>query len=155
MSIAWKQGNLLNSEAEILVNPVNCVGVSGAGLAKQFAHEYPEATKMYEYWCQKGDMQIGMLWVKSPVLYFPTKEHWRDPSRLRYIEAGLKFFRDDFNWKLYHSYAFPPLGCGLGGLKWVEVKPLLVRYLGDLTIDVEVYEPNANARLPVSKRSSV
>jgi O-acetyl-ADP-ribose deacetylase (regulator of RNase III) len=155
MSITWKRGNLLSSEAEILVNPVNCVGVSGAGLAKQFAHQFPEATRVYESWCRKGMMRIGVVWVHEPVLYFPTKIHWRDPSKVEYIERGLRFFRDDFTWEPYASYAFPPLGCGLGGLKWEKVKPLLVQYLGDLNVEIEVYEPNANARFPVSQRPRI
>lgn len=137
--IRWVRGNIFDSEAELLVDPVNCVGISGAGLAKEFKQRYPNAVKAYEAACREGLIAIGQgLWVDC-VYFFPTKDHWRRPSQLEYIEAGLRDFVTRI--AIFHSVAFPALGCGLGGLRWPAVKALMEKYLADLDLDIEIYQP--------------
>jgi O-acetyl-ADP-ribose deacetylase (regulator of RNase III) len=141
------EGNLFESGAPVLVNPVNCVGASGKGLALEFKRRFPEMEKSYRAFCRRGEMRPGRLhlWRNPPrchsVVCFPTKRHWRDRSRIEDIEAGLAALRDlclgeDLGW-----VALPRLGCGLGGLSWDVVGPLVDHYLGRLPEPVKVYRP--------------
>lgn len=116
-----------------LVNTVNTVGVMGAGLAKEFKRRYPELNRLYRAACQSGEFGIGYIldWRSvngRRVLCFPTKKHWRNPSRLEYIELGLR----ELATMNLEAVALPMLGCGLGGLAWVDVRALMIEYLGDL-----------------------
>lgn len=142
--ITYIAGNLFDSPAQVLVNAVNTVGVMGKGIAKDFKQIYPEMFKQYQALCETGQFQVGQLWLyKSPnkwVLNFPTKRHWREPSKVEYIEKGLQKFVDAYAQYGIHSVAFPTIGCGNGELDFdSQIHPLLDRYLSHLPIDVFVY----------------
>ncbi len=148
--ILYVKGNLLQSPAQVLVNTVNTVGVMGRGIALEFKRLFPEMYRQYRELCEQGQFEIGMLWLyKSPnkwVLNFPTKKHWRNPSRVEYIEAGLQKFVDSYADLGIHSIAFPALGCGNGRLDFeTQVKPLMERYLRQLPIEVFVYPDRRSA----------
>jgi len=136
--------DMFNSNAMALVNTINCMGVMGVGVAKKFKQKYPEMFMDYVKKCTAKEVTIGKLYLypissDRLIINFPTKNHWRYRSRIKYIEAGLKDFINHYkDWKIT-SIAFPQLGCGNGGLKWSEVKPLMEKYLGNLDIDVEIY----------------
>ena len=139
--------NILESDAQVLVNPVNCVGVMGKGLALQFKGKFPDYFKDYKYRCTKDSVKLGMVnhycldkdnnkWLVS----FPTKYHWRDKSEISSIKSGLSDLRNFcVNFRVI-SVAIPKLGCGLGGLDWNDVKPLVEEVFGDVTFDVYIYE---------------
>jgi O-acetyl-ADP-ribose deacetylase (regulator of RNase III) len=138
--------SIFTSEAMMLVNPVNTMGVMGKGLALEFKRKFPDMFFWYADECRKGNIVTGQVsfWADPVSLryicQFPTKEHWRLPSRLEYIERGL----DDFvNKALEHnieSVAFPMIGCGLGGLHFKhQVLPLLVKMSTKLPIPIEIY----------------
>ncbi len=142
--ILYIEGNLLQSPAQVLVNTVNTVGVMGKGIALEFKKLYPEMFKEYRKLCEFGKFKIGNLWLyKSSykwVLNFPTKQHWRSPSRVEFIETGLQKFVATYANMGINSIAFPALGCGNGQLDFdTQVKPLMERYLRNLPIDVFVY----------------
>ena len=141
--IQYAQGNILNSPAQTIVNPVNCKGVMGAGLALQFKKQYPDMCEKYREFCREGLLKPGKLMLyKAPdhwILNFPTKNDWRDGSNIVYIESGLKKFVDTYASKGITSIAFPKIGCGLGGLDWSLVELVMRKYLDSLPIDVYVY----------------
>ncbi|MCA9946719.1 MAG: macro domain-containing protein [Anaerolineales bacterium] len=142
--ILYVEGNLFNSPAQVLVNTVNTVGVMGKGVALEFKRLFPDMYKQYRILCEQESFNIGMLWLyRSPnkwVLNFPTKKHWRNPSKIEYVEAGLKKFVDTYVEMGIHSIAFPPLGCGNGQLDFkTQVQPLMHEYLRYLPIDVFIY----------------
>ena len=139
--------DLFASPAQTLVNTVNTVGVMGKGIAKDFKTIYPEMFSRYQELCEKGQFQIGQLWpYRTPhklVLNFPTKKHWRSPSRPEYIEAGLKTFAEKYHLYGVTSISFPLLGCGNGELDWEsQVQPLMEQYLGKLPIDIYIHLQN-------------
>jgi O-acetyl-ADP-ribose deacetylase (regulator of RNase III)/uncharacterized protein YwgA len=139
-------GDLFASQAQTRVNTVNCVGIMGKGVAQEFKKRYPAMFEDYAARCERGQVRLGEPYLyrdKSGTLIvnFPTKDHWRSPSRLSDIERGLDFIlRHYVEWGV-KSVAFPPLGCGNGGLSWEEVGPLIYGKLGRLDIDIEVYAP--------------
>ena len=146
--INYVSGNLFDSPAQVFVNAVNTVGVMGKGIAKEFKERYPEMFHRYQALCESGEISIGKLWLyKTPdkwILNFPTKKHWRQPSRLEYIEAGLARFVESYSDYGIYSIAFPALGCGHGGLDFdSQVRPLMEKYLSDLPIDIFVYPRNS------------
>ena len=147
MAIKWiKHGDIFESSCPILCNPVNCVGTMGAGLAKQFRDKYGDT--IYRTYCKHGLLKPGKTMVvatdddEKSILLFPTKDHWKDPSKIEYIESGLQDVAINIQRGVIDgSIAFPKIGCGLGGLDWEEdVKPLFLKYLGNAPIDIEVYE---------------
>lgn len=122
MPIIWTEGNLLDSAAQGLVNPVNCVGVPGAGLAKQFYERWPGPVSEYKSFCRAGRMRPGMvhdavLGDGRRILSIATKRHWRDPSRLADVDLGLSALKEYLDATGLISVAVPALGCGLGGLE--------------------------------------
>lgn len=129
--IELAHGNLLQAEAEALVNTVNCVGVMGKGIALQFKQAFPENFRVYQRACRAGEVQPGRTLVfeagglTSPryIINFPTKRHWREDSRLEDIETGLSALVDEVKRLGIRSIAVPPLGCGNGGLNWADVRP--------------------------------
>jgi O-acetyl-ADP-ribose deacetylase (regulator of RNase III) len=149
--IQFEKGNLLKADVEALVNTVNTVGVMGKGIALQFKETFPDNFKVYQAAVKRGEVRVGSMFVVplhrmdgvKYIINFPTKEHWRSPSRLSYIEDGLKDLRQVVIDKKIQSIALPPLGCGNGGLDWAEVKPMIQAVMGDLPIKVVVYEPDA------------
>ena len=114
--LTYLKGDLLSSPAQVQVNTVNTVGVMGKGIALQFKKKYPEMFTAYQRVCEKQQLDTGKLYLwKSPekwVLMFPTKKHWRNPSRMEYIESGLQKFVDNYERLGIESIAFPKLGCG-------------------------------------------
>lgn len=141
--IEYIEGDIFNSPAQVIVNTVNTVGVMGKGLALSFKNKYPQMFESYKKVCDKKLLKTGkLLLYYSPdhwILSFPTKEHWRNPSRLEYIEAGLIKFTNCYAQKNITSIAFPKLGCGNGELNWDDVKPIMEKYLKPLPIDIYIY----------------
>lgn len=148
--ILYVQGDLFQSPAQVLVNTVNTVGVMGKGVALQFKRHFPEMYAKYRILCEKGDFNVGSLWLYTTpnkwVLNFPTKGHWRQPSRIEYVESGIKKFVETYSSMGIHSIAFPPLGCGNGQLDFpTQVQPIMEKYLQPLPLDVFVYVERENA----------
>ena len=142
--ITYVNGNLFETPAKVLVNAVNTVGAMGKGIALEFKRIYPHMFSQYRRFCENGELAVGKLYLYRTdhkwVLNFPTKKHWRDPSRLEYLEAGLKKFRDRYRSVGITSIGFPALGCGNGELDYeTQVSPLMEEYLGDLPISVFIY----------------
>jgi O-acetyl-ADP-ribose deacetylase (regulator of RNase III) len=148
--ISYKTGSIFTSECDILTCPVNTTGAMGKGLALEFKQKYPTLEAKYKSACgsylKNCSIYITSISPKS-VCFFVTKHHWKDPSKLEYIETGLKDLVDylDFTNELKitdnFSIALPKLGCGLGGLNWqADVKPLIETYLAEISNKVEIYE---------------
>lgn len=142
--ILYVKGNLFQSPAQVLVNTVNTVGVMGKGIALEFKRLFPDMYQQYHNLCEQDKLKVGTLWLyKSPnkwVLNFPTKQDWRTPSKITYIEAGLRKFASIYSAWGIHSIAFPALGCGNGQLDFAsEVQPLMEQYLKPLPIEVFIY----------------
>jgi len=139
-------GDLFESRAQTLVNTVNCVGIMGKGVALEFKNRFPAMFEDYAARCEKKQVHLGEPYLYRDasgrlIVNFPTKDHWRSPSRLTDIERGLDFFTQHFAEWGVTSVAMPPLGCGNGGLEWSEVGPLVYRKLHQLPIDIEIYAP--------------
>lgn len=144
--VTFVKGDIFKSPAQVLTNTVNCVGVMGKGVALEFKNRYPQMFSDYKLKCEQGKVMPGhpYLWEgdSAQVLNFPTKRHWRDNSLLQDIEDGLKHLAKSYEQMGIQSLAMPALGCGLGGLNWSVVQPLIVKHLGALPdLDVYVYEP--------------
>ncbi len=148
--IGLKEGDILQVDAEALVNTVNCVGIMGRGIALQFRKAFPENYKAYKALCDKKQLHPGIVFVydlsrlQNPryVINFPTKRHWKGKSRIEDIEAGLKTLADEVRSRNIQSVAVPPLGCGLGGLDWDEVRPRIEDAFRELPkVRVFLYEP--------------
>ena len=136
--LVLKEGSIFDSKCDVLVNPVNTVGVMGAGLALEFKKRKPLMFAKYLKACREG-FSVGQLLLVDGVLCFPTKEEWRKKSKIEYIEAGLVKFVDTYKEKGIKSIAFPLLGCGLGGLDADEVLALMRKYLSLDDLEVEIY----------------
>ncbi len=144
-------GDLFEACVEALVNPVNCVGTLGKGLALAFKQRFPAIEAPYKAACRQGNVAPGRVQVldvtpagDSPVRYvvnFPTKRHWRDRSRLDDIEAGLDSLEAAVNAIGIASIAIPALGCGLGGLAWRDVEPLLLHAADRMNPRVIIFAP--------------
>ncbi|MES2387631.1 MAG: macro domain-containing protein [Bacteroidota bacterium] len=160
--IHYVTGNLLKSQAQALVNTVNTVGVMGKGIALQFKEAFPQNYSEYLKVCKSGELQPGTLLIfeeqtlngARTIINFPTKTDWRKKSTYKIIESGLQELRKQTEVKEIKSLALPPLGCGLGGLDWNIVKPLIERYLGDLNARIEVFEPNSAIKAILQKEHS-
>lgn len=148
--IEFTNGDILADDAEAIVNTVNCVGVMGRGIALQFKKAYPENFKAYESACQRKEMVPGRMFIfdthslTTPryIVNFPTKRHWRGNSRMEDVEAGLADLAQEIQARGIRSIAIPPLGSGLGGLNWPEVRQRIVQSLAGLDgVKVIVYEP--------------
>ncbi len=149
--IEYKTGDLLAEEADALVNTVNCVGHMGAGIALQFKKAWPENFRAYAAACRNGEVQPGRMFVyetrqtvsPSYIINFPTKRHWRGKSRLEDIDAGLVALVAEIRRLGLRSVAVPPLGAGLGGLPWSQVRSRIEQALGALPdLHVVVFEPH-------------
>jgi O-acetyl-ADP-ribose deacetylase (regulator of RNase III) len=146
-----KQGNLLEEDAEALVNAVNCVGVMGKGIALQFKQAFPENFQQYKKACDAKEVQpgrmftvpTGKLFNPKYIINFPTKRHWREKSIIEYVQTGLKALMPEVQQLRITSIAIPALGCGNGGLDWLEVKPLIESAFAELPeVKVVVFEPS-------------
>lgn len=146
MGIEFVHGDIFRANVEALVDPVNCVGIMGKGLAREFRRRFPGASEEYMHFCRKGGMVPGRLHISSEkgvvVIALPTKRHWRDPSYMQDIEAGLETLAKDVKRLEIKSIALPALGCGNGGLPWKDIKRVIEKHLGSLKARVLVYEPH-------------
>lgn len=143
--ITLTKGNIFDADVEALVNPVNCVGVMGKGLALQFKKKYPANFNHYEIACLNGIVRIGFVSAfreNKLIINFPTKVHWKDNSEPLYIKTGLESLITTIDLIKINSVAIPPLGCGLGGLDWNDVKPLIIEAMETLpNVNTVIYEP--------------
>ena len=149
--IQYVTGDIFNSNVQALVNPVNTVGVMGKGLALQFKKKYPDNFKEYAKACKNGELTIGKMFVytenqlnnKKIIINFPTKISWREKNKLEYIIEGLKNLYVTVKRLNIYSIAIPPLGCGLGGLLWEDVKKEIEKvFINDSEIIAFVYIPS-------------
>ncbi len=148
--ITYHQGNLLEAPVKALVNTVNTVGIMGKGIALTFKQAFPSNFRAYEAACKRNEVQVGRMFVTETdtlhgprwLINFPTKQHWRDPSKLEWIDAGLEDLRRIIQDNHIHSIALPALGCGNGGLDWEVVRPRIETALGSLdSVHIQVFEP--------------
>ena len=140
------KGNIFNSKAQTIVNTVNCFGIMGKGIALVYKLRYPKMFDLYKCHCKSKDIRIGKLWLykgqeNAPwVLNFPTKYHWKYPSKIEYLQKGLAEFYSTYKAQGITSIAFPLLGTLNGGLDKNVVLDLMEEYLGKCDIDIEIYE---------------
>lgn len=154
--IEYTDGSIFESGCEALVNPVNCVGVMGAGLALQFRQRYARMFIEYKRSCTRGLLRPGSVQpvkVSSDnpqwVLNLATKDNWRDPSQMAWVEKGLDDLKRFVLSANIQSVAIPAIGCGYGNLDWLDVKPAIEQRLGDLAIRVVVFPPQKRERGPM------
>ena len=161
--IRYTKGNLLDAEVDALVNTVNTVGVMGKGIALMFKEAFPENYRAYADVCKKKEVKLGKMFVtnraalKGPqwIINFPTKAHWRHPSKLKWIVDGLHDLKRIISEKKIKSVALPPLGSGSGKLEWSHVKLEIELILRDLKdVDVVVYEPTAQYQNVVKRQGT-
>jgi O-acetyl-ADP-ribose deacetylase (regulator of RNase III) len=157
--IEFKTGDILRADVEALVNTVNCVGIMGRGIALQFKNDFPENFRAYEAACAREEVQPGKMFVfhtgtlTNPkfIINFPTKRHWRGKSRMEDIDSGLEALVEEIRTRRIRSIAVPPLGSGLGGLDWADVRPRIVEALSSIDdLRVIVFEPGIS---PVAIKS--
>ncbi|SFC10645.1 type II toxin-antitoxin system antitoxin DNA ADP-ribosyl glycohydrolase DarG [Salipiger profundus] len=163
MTLEFTEGNLLEADTEALVNTVNTVGVMGKGVALMFKEAFPENFVEYKAACRAKELQVGKMFVTHRrsflgptwIINFPTKAHWRYPSKMEWVDRGLDDLKDVILRNNIKSIALPPLGAGNGGLEWTEVKRLIVEKLEGLNhVHVVIYEPTRRYQ-NVAKRSGV
>lgn len=140
-----KIGDMFSSKCTTIVNTVNCVGVMGKGIALEFKKRFPDMYAQYVGKCKLGEVKPGLPYLydsgDAKIINFPTKDHWRSPSRLSYVIDGLDWFVNNYEKYKIDSIAFPPLGCGNGGLTWSVVGPIMYNKLKDLPIEIEIFAP--------------
>lgn len=152
MAVKHIHGNIFNSKCQTLVNTVNCVGVMGKGIAFVHRLRYPKMYEEYREHCKNKLIKTGSLWLYTKqenapwILNFPTKFHWKYPSKIEWIEQGLLKFVETYEMKGITSIAFPLLGTHNGGLDTNEVKILMDEYLKKCSIDIEIYDYDPNAK---------
>ena len=144
--IRFISGNIFTTSCQTLVNTVNCVGVMGAGIALEYKYRYPEMFEKYVTLCREKKIEVGKLWIYNvpdkdrKILNFPTKNHWRYPTKLEYLEKGLEKFIDTYKEKNITSIAFPLLGAQNGGIDPQTSKSVMEKYLSRCDIKIEIYE---------------
>jgi O-acetyl-ADP-ribose deacetylase (regulator of RNase III) len=150
MSLEILRGNIFTSECQTIVNTVNCVGVMGAGIALECRLRYPEMYSKYKTLCAEQKFDIGLLWLfRAPdrwVLNFPTKMHWKYPSKTEYLHAGLSKFLDTYKNLGIESIAFPLLGADRGGIDQNISLDIMTEYLDKADIQVEIYQYDNQAK---------
>jgi O-acetyl-ADP-ribose deacetylase (regulator of RNase III) len=138
MAVKVITGNIFTTKAQTIVNTVNCVGVMGAGIALECRLRFPEMYEKYVTLCDQGQLKIGLLWLYKGderwVLNFPTKKHWKYPSKKEYLEKGLEKFLSTYEQKGISSIAFPLLGASQGGIDGEESLAIMLSYLEQATI---------------------
>ena len=153
-----RQGDILQANAQALVNAVNCVGVMGRGIALQLRHAYPDNFRAYAQACRQGVVVPGQMFIHATgqpagpthIINFPTKRHWRDKSRLDDIETGLLALVAAVERLGIRTIAIPALGCGLGGLDWAVVRPRIERAFADRAgVEATLYEPTDTQGAPL------
>ena len=157
--LTYRRTSVMDSPAQTLVNTVNCVGVMGKGIAKAFRERYPAMFAPYKRLCDDNLLQPGKLWLwqgeDHSILNFPTKVHWRSPSRIEWVEQGLQKFVESCEARRITSISFPRLGCGNGGLDWDDVRPLMERYLAPLPIDIFIHDYEKPIGLPEHREAEL
>jgi len=148
--INFTTGNIWEAKTWAVVVPVNTVGVMGAGLALEAKQQCPRMFEEYKEWCVINQLYTGITRTFTDMrgkesifrwfVLFPTKKHWKNPSKLEYISNGLESLKQDIEWFHIKSIAIPKLGCGLGGLDWKKIKPIMVESLKDVDCEVLIYE---------------
>lgn len=147
--ITFAAGDITDSQAEAIVCTVNTVGVMGKGLAKACADRFAGLEEAYAEACEVGSVEIGSIWAHPTgllfgpkfVACFATKRDWRNPSRIEWVERGVLALASWIEEESVSSIAVPPLGCGLGGLRWSDVEPIIRAALADARCEVELYPP--------------
>ena len=148
--IEYTKGNMFDCDADCLVNTVNCEGFMGKGIAYQFKMRFPENNKSYIKACRSGDLTVGKLHYYFEegitIINFPTKNKWRENSKIEYIEKGLNSFVELLPKLVVKRIAFPPLGCGNGGLIWTDVRGIIENKISDLSdkYDFLIFEPSSS-----------
>lgn len=147
--IIEKNGNIFTTDAQTIVNTINCVGVMGAGIAYEFRLREPEMFMKYKNLCESSHIDIGKLWIYEAkenrhsrfkkILNFPTKKHWKYPSKEEYLHLGLKKFVDTYKEKNITSVAFPLLGADRGGIDKNRSLEIMEQHLSKCDIDVEIW----------------
>lgn len=154
--LKYKRGNIFSEDVEALVNTVNCVGVMGRGLALQFKKIFPENFKSYAKACKDDQVCLGKMFlvetgqIANPkyIINFPTKKHWREKSRIEDIETGLNELVELVRKRGIQSIAIPPLGSGLGGLSWIDVRKYIERAFAEVhNVDIIIFEPSPTSNL--------
>ena len=152
--IRFVTGDILRAGTEALVNSVNSVGVMGRGIALQFKQAFPANFKAYAAACERGEVEPGRMFVFDTgeltppryIINFPTKRHWRGKSRIEDIQSGLAALVEEVRRREIRSIALPPLGSGLGGLNWPDVRPLIEDAFASLPdVEVVAFEPRVSA----------
>jgi len=135
-------GTVFNVPVKTYVNTVNCVGIMGSGIALEFKLRFPDMYEDYKKKCKEKQLTVGKPYIYEHseniwIMNFPTKNHWKYPSKLEWIEEGLRYFKENYkNWNI-DSIAFPKLGTANGKLDWKEVRSVMEKYLSSL--DIEIY----------------
>lgn len=158
--LEMSKGNILEADADALINTVNCVGVMGKGIALQFKHAFPENFHAYERACRTNEVQPGKMFIHSTgrlypkyIINFPTKRHWKGKSRIEDIESGLVALVQEVKTLNICSVAIPPLGCGNGGLDWAQVAPLIKSAFANMpNVKVLLYAPG---NVPVAEEMPI
>jgi len=150
-TLVVKSGDLFAEPADAIVNTVNCVGVMGAGIALEFKQRFPDMFKEYVRCCKKKRIRVGEVWMwhhePAPPQYiinFPTKDDWRNPSKLEWIQEGLEHLAENtILFQQIHTLAMPALGCNNGGLHFDDVRKLVEQFCSQVKGDLEItlYEP--------------
>lgn len=160
--LEFRTGDLLKDDSEAVVNTVNCVGIMGRGIALQFKNTFPENFKAYKDACDRDEVQPGVMFVFETgnitpprfIINFPTKRHWRGASRMEDVESGLVDLVKVIRELGIQSIAIPPLGSGLGGLHWPDVRKRIEGALAELPeVRVRVYEPHQESAPPMKTKS--
>lgn len=160
--IRFITGDIFDAKTDAIVNTVNCVGVMGRGIALQFKQTYPDNFTAYKVACQHGEIVMGRMFVFETgqilnprwIINFPTKQHWREKSRLEDIDTGLADLVEEIRKRNIHSIAIPPLGSGLGRLNWSDVRSRIEQaFAGVEDVEVIVFEPDGKSTHEVFHRS--
>ncbi|WP_318842093.1 macro domain-containing protein [Pectobacterium odoriferum] len=149
--IRYSTGDLLESNTMALVNAVNCQGVMGKGIAYQFKKKFPKNFSYYKAACENNQLKIGDILTVAEydrlIINFPTKDSWRLKSQYEFIEKGLNALRKEIIEKKISSISIPPLGCGNGGLDWLNVERMIIDTLGDLySVEIVLFPPARNEK---------
>jgi O-acetyl-ADP-ribose deacetylase (regulator of RNase III) len=142
--LLYTNESIFSLDVQTIVNTVNCRGIMNAGLALEFKKRFPKMFQQYVELCERGEMSIGRPYLYKTnehqwIVNFPTKNDWRKPSKMEWIESGLQYFAQNYkSWEI-SSIAFPQLGCRNGNLKWEQVEPIMVKHLSSLAVPVWIY----------------
>jgi len=164
--IKLTQGNMLEADVEALVNTVNCVGIMGKGIALQFKQAFRDNFHAYANACKKGEVKPGRMFIfptngmfnPKYIINFPTKRHWKEKSKLKYIEQGLNALVTEVQRLGIKTIAIPPLGCGYGGLRWPKVRNLIETAFDQLPdVQLLLFEPRGTPEaesMPIDPKKS-